>query len=817
MSYNFIMLFGTGGINLFGNRLPDRQMNFDINLLPMNLSEGRNIGELSGLFLFNAPKKVESSRQADIFIVLFYVDNIQISESRMRTWANILADTYYTARGSFTMGMASAIKKLAAYLAKENKGQIMPVIYMNTAVLRDRSLMIAHAGPVHTTVISSNKVQNFNDEACLPIQITHNELSFFTADVHSEDIILLCPNVPNDWTNSAIMEVTGDSPLNAIRFLLDRSGGNLQAAVIQLKTGKGQISFRSKTQITANVQEEKQTKNKNESEKKRNSSDLINPFETLPGTNDIPIDRPLIRQRKSMELFDDTPVEAKNQQPENSAETDSTEDVQSKEDAGETKVSLTGDQELPGAENLPYDFSEENPDKKRNSEEKSLMRKKTPANRSRSDVDISNEKQKTKKKTKRKLNAKRFVLILVCGLLIPILVVSVLFFIYSGRSKNQLHEEYLSLGVAAAQKAIDANSLQDKESLWTESLSYTEQALSYGNSQAARDLRKQAMTMIDQINGGISAIYNYANQNKLPQGLNITEISTSGQFTYALDSTSGSVLRFSASGNGLSLDSNFTCSPGIYKQIEKEAAEEENTENKDIKTVKVNPLVGFFTLPAGNPHGFVLAGIDADANIIYCTGNKNNRAQELIKPNTRNFTVSSVYFSNNSLYILDTQESVMWEYLFNNSEGFIYEPSNFYGSYTPFLSDIIDFAMFKEYSYFLRNNSTLLVCDYTGYRPDCQEYTNIQNEDKSVYVGFKNHHFKKILVNVSPDNSIYIMDEKLQSVLNLSVKLNYIRYIVPNRSIDEISQYSKASGFGITGQNRLLWSYQNDLYIANMP
>ena len=815
MSYNFIMLFGTGGFNLFGNRLPDRQMNFDINLLPMNLSEGRNIGELSGLFLYTAPKKVESSRQADIFIVLFYVDNIQITESRMRNWANLLADTYYTARGSFTMGMASAIKKLAAYLAKENKGQIMPVIYMNTAVLRDRSIMIAHAGPVHTTIISSNKVQNFNDETCLPIQITHNELSFFTADVHSEDIILLCPKVPNDWTNAAIMEVTGDSPLNAIRFLLDRSGGNLQAAVIQLKSGKGQISFRSKTQITANVQEEKQSINKNESEKKRHSSDLINPFEYKTDMNNIPIDRPLIRQRKSMELFDDD-TKTGNQQPDIFEKDKSSDDAEIKDNPEETSVSLTGDRELPGSENLPYDFSEENPDKKQETSEKSLMRKKVPGNQSQTNSDLSNKNQKKQNKSKRKFNAKRFVLILICGLLIPVFVVAVLFFIYSGRSKNQLHEEFLSLGVAAAQKAIDSKTFQEKESLWTESLSYSEQALSYGNSQAARDLRKQAMLNIDQINGGISTIYNYANQNKLPQGLNIVEISTAGQFTYALDSTSGSVLRFSASGNGLSLDNNFTCSPGIYKLMEKETDDEEKTENKD-KTVKVNPLVGFFTLPSGNPHGFVLAGIDADANIIYCTGNKNNRAQELIRPNTRELSVSSVYFSNNSLYILDNQASVIWEYLFNNSEGFIYEPSNYYGSYTPFLSDIIDFAMFKEYSYFLRNNSTLLVCDYTSYRPDCQEYTDIQNEDKSVYVGFKNHHFKKILVNTSPDNSIYIMDEKLQSVLNLSVKLNYIRYIVPNRSIDEISQYSHATGFGITGQNRLLWSYQNDLYIANMP
>ena len=802
---------GNGLLNLFGNRLSERQAIFDINLLPMNLSEGRNIGELSGLFLYTAPKKVENSRQNDIIILLFHVNNLQITEPRMRGWADILSDTYYSSRGSFTMGMSSAVKKLAAYLDKENKGQIIPSIFMNAVVLRDRSLMIAHAGPVHTTVISSDRVQNFSDESCLPIQITHNELSFFTADIHSEDIILLCPNVPNDWTNAAIMEVTGDSPLNAIRFLLDRSGGNLQAAVIQLKSGKGQITFRTKTSITANIEKENQTKNKPGPEKKRNHSDIINEFETGSSINSLPVERPLLRQRKSMELFAEDKPEKTNQQSEENQE-EIRENDDSEKPNEETKNSLTGDQALPGAQDLPYDFSEDNASKKVNSAQNSLIRKKNPGKQSYNTTAAASKKKTERNITKGKFDAGRFVLIMVCGLLIPILVVSVLFFIYSGRSKNQLHEEYLSLGIAAGQKAIDANILRNKETLWTEALSYTEQALGYGDSPAARDLRKQAMSAIDQINGGISTVYNYANQSKLPQGINISEIASSGQYTYALDSTSGSILRFSASGSGLSMDSNFTCSPGIYTQLKTS-----EDERKEERTVKVNALVDFVILPGGNPHGFVLAGIDRDANILYCSGTKNNQAAELIKPNTRSLTVSSTYFSNNSLYILDTQASTVWEYLYNNSDGFIYEPSNFYGSYTPLLSDVVDFSMYKEYSYFLRSNSTLLVCDYTGYRPDCRDYTDIQSEDGSIYVGFENHRFKKILINTSPDNSIYIMDEKLQSVLNLSVKMNYIRYIVPNRSIDEISQYSKATGFGITGQNRLLWSYQNDMYIANMP
>ena len=769
---------------MFGKREPSQGGIFDINILPMNLSEGRNIGDLSGLFVFTAPPKTGNNRQNDILFILFYVDNLQIPNSRMKQWAVLLSDTYYASRGSFTMGMSTAVKKLSSFLEKNTQGQIMPTIYMNAAVLRERTLMIAHAGPVHSTIISSDKVQNFNNESCLPIQLKNNELSFFTADVHSEDIILLCPDVPTDWTNSAILEVTGDSPLNAIRFLLDRSGGNLQAAVIQLKRGKGQITIRSKTAITANVEFEN-TSNKP-------VSNIIN----RPLTEITSEDKPLFRKRSAAEFFNDQPSEIKETseepgQKESESKAEIPEQIESK--------SLTGDQQLPGAEDLPYDFSEsENTEKtvepaKRKSKTGSITRK---------------QKSKPGSKTENKFNFKRFAIILLCGMLIPVIVVSVLFFIYSGRSKDQLHREYLSYAVAAAQKALIAETAKSQETLWMETLDYTDKALSYDISPAANDLRKEAINRLDQINGGISTVYNYANTNKLPQGLNISEIASSGQYTYALDATSGSVMRFVASGNGVSLDNSFSCTPGTFPEL--------GSDDKS-NSVHVGALVDFTLLPSGNPHSFVLAGIDKDANILYCSGFKDNQAGKLRKPETGKFEIKSVAYSNNAMYILDPQASAVWEFLFSSSDGFAYEPSNYYGSYSPYLSDVIDFTMYKEFSFFLRDNGTLLVCDYTGYRPVCNNITEVWSPDRKAYLNLGNHDFRKIILNASPDNSIYIMDARLQSVLNLSTKTNYIRYIVPNRTTEEISRYSDATGFGITGQNRLLWGYRNDLYIGNMP
>lgn len=759
--------------------LTDRKMVFDINLLPLNLSDGRNIGDLPGFYVYKAPKKTDNNRQTDILFILFHVENSNITDNNMSKWADITAESYFKSRGSFTSGMNDAIKTLSAFIKKDNTKKITPIISMNAVVLRDRSIMIAHAGSVHTTIISSNNVQNFSDNSCLPIQINQNSLCFFSSEIHPEDIILLCPKVPNDWTNTSILDVAGNSPLNAIRFLLDRSDGNIQAAVIQLKSGKGNITFRNKSFINTNVQTENIIN--------------INQKETYSNTS---ADKPLLRYRTStivkefgqpMTITESSPI----------PDSKDSETIDSKFNIPENNERNN----LPASQDIPFDFTED-------SNGESVVYKIHKAT-------ISEIKQKEKpSKTKtnknffniKKLNLRKLSIIITCGFIIPVIVISVLFFIYSGRSKEQLHRENLSLAITAAQKAITENNLNNKESLWTEALQFVNHALEYGNSPAAIDLRKEAMDQIDKINGGISTIYSYANQNKLPQGIIINEISSSGQYTYALDQKSGSILRFTNSGNGLSIDNRFNCTPGTYPSL-----------NDENNMIQVGTLIDFVILPTGSPHSFTLAGIDDSANILYCSSFKSNQAAKLKLPEQGRLQISNITFSNNSLYVLDTKASTVWEYLYSNTDGFAYEPSNYYGSYSPYLSDVIDFTMYKEYSFFLKENSNLLICDYSGYRPDCKTMTEIESPDGLSHINFSNHRFRKILVNSSPDNSIYIMDAKMQTILNISAKSNFVRYIIPNRTIDDISQNSTATGFGIIDQNRLVWAYSNNLYIGNMP
>lgn len=762
---------------------------FDINVLPMNLSEGRNIGNLPGLYIYTAPKNVEKNRESDVMILLLHSEGSALSEKLLESWSESAASAYYSARGSFTMGISTAVKALAKNIERENKRFKYPTLFLNIAIIRGRSLMLAHLGPVHSTLISADHVENFNDDASLPLQANGNEVSYFRTELHSEDIVLLCPKVPQGWTNSAILDATGDSPMNVIRYLLDQAGGNLQAAVIQIKSGRGDITFRTRTLITADVNPENVKRMDKAGQLHRRSSDIVtrpHVSDTYGNYTDQPDpDKPLFRTKKSnefRELCNDNEAPA-----------------EEKESAQYVMKEIPAEV-LPSAEEVMGESAGPLEAVKREVHAASIKRPGSAAK--------AKAAQQAKKAAKKKitLNFRQLAVTLCCGLLIPAIVAVSIFFIYSGRSKSKLHREYLNQAAEAAQIALLDTDVKNKEVKWADTLSYVNAALNYGTSPAAQELKRQAMEGLDELGNGIKVTYSYANASALAKGITLTEFAAADQYTYALDSASGSIVRFTARGNGMSLDASFNCAPGEYTDL-----------NNDMKTVSVGHIVDFVMLPTGSPHSFLLAAADAGNNILYCSAFAKNKAAELPLPETGKLHIDAISYYDAGLYALDTKNAAVWYYPYNNAEGFNTEPSNYLGSRTPYITDVVDFAVFKDYAYFVRENGNLLICDYTGYRPDCRDITEISDPENGVRINFSLHKFSKILINRTPDTSLYLMDSRLQSILNLSAKGNFVRFIVPNRAAGDISQFGTPTGFGITGQNRILWAYKNDLYIGNMP
>ncbi len=122
-------------------------------------------------------------------------------------------------------------------------------------------------------------------------------------------------------------------------------------------------------------------------------------------------------------------------------------------------------------------------------------------------------------------------------------------------------------------------------------------------------MKSQALEALDKLENSRSVIYNYALSKALPASTWITQIETTDQFLYALDQTSGSILRFeNIYANGLTQNPGaFSCTPGTYRNL---------NAVDDAEQIKLNKMVDFVILPSESGQERIVAGIDQNAQLL---------------------------------------------------------------------------------------------------------------------------------------------------------------------------------------------------------
>jgi len=416
------------------------------------------------------------------------------------------------------------------------------------------------------------------------------------------------------------------------------------------------------------------------------------------------------------------------------------------------------------------------------------------------------KKPRAEKKAKAKgvFSWKKFFLGLFFGILIPILVVAILFFTYTGRSKDTAYRSGLRNAVETAKIAVQQTEPTLQRISWEKVLEYLKEAALYGNSPAAEDLRKQALESLDKLDNGILIPYHYALQSPLPKGTNLVKLDSTNQFLYALDAATGSIFRLNILNNGLSLDSSFSCTPGTYQSSRESDSDEQ---------ISVGKLVDFVILPAESGSERVVMGIDNNAQLLYCPSVGEKTAQKLESPGIGWLGVDAVYFTDRTLFILDAKNNSVWKVPYLGKSDFDPETSSYFGADGPALKDIVDFVIYEQYSYLLRQNGTLIFCDYTGYSPLCSYVDTLTFYNDSQSIDLTKKHVFQINMNRSPDTSIYLMDRENQSLLNTTIKLNLIRNLVPDR-FEGDGDGKVVTAFGFIGQFQVVWASQDQLFVG---
>jgi hypothetical protein len=229
---------------------------FDLTIFPIALDAGREHYELPGLFYAAAPRKAARMRTHDQLILYWKVVKTTggsggFTPTQQQEILTRLSETYFSTPGSVTAGLRAVIIRLNDFLLRRNlraaqEGQLVGV--MTLAAIHGDFVFIANAGSAQAFVLGKNQVHHFNND---PAHGGGRGLGlsrvptprFHQSAISPGDVLLISPDAPQGWTEKSLAGSPQLSFDHLRRRLLSDAGVELQAAVIKLQPGKGQVTY----------------------------------------------------------------------------------------------------------------------------------------------------------------------------------------------------------------------------------------------------------------------------------------------------------------------------------------------------------------------------------------------------------------------------------------------------------------------------------------------------------------------------------------------------------------------------------------------
>ncbi len=176
------------------------------------------------------------------------------------------------------------------------------------------------------------------------------------------------------------------------------------------------------------------------------------------------------------------------------------------------------------------------------------------------------------------------------------------------------------------------------------------------------------------------------------------------------------------------------------------------------------------------------------------------------------------------LYILDPQVNAVWSF-YGSSGLFEQRPRLFFDSQVPKMSDVVDLAVDQEFLYLLHSDGYMTLCESTGFDfsptrcADPSPYGDARSGRKSSPLKFDDAHFIQMQVTTPPDPSLFILDDRNQSIYHFSLRrLNAYSASIARKSIlTSPSPEQPATSFVVTPNRRILIAFQNKVFFATIP
>jgi len=816
---------------------------FDINLIPIYRIKDQEWPQLPGLMAATPTKRAARGREdGQLLIYLTLSGTTPYSSAEYNRIMTQLAQRFYQTSGSLTSAIRATADALNQFLLNRNltttgKGQYI-IGRLVLGVLRGPQLIFAQSGPTHVFHLSGGESRQIHDAQIegrgLGIGQT-TPIYFSQIDLRHADLLVLCSDLPAGWDTTLLAERNA-TPEALRRKLLTVSGGDLNAVLVQAQTGKGKLNILKGGARPA-------------AEKAAPAAASSIPDAST--VNPLPAKRPAPAEA--------TPPAAPEAEPEKaSAPVRSSSRVDSSQPASRFARLISGKDAAPASGTPASETPMPTPQAKpaptgqpaaapvRPTGRPAITQTNTPVSRA-SRRFVSPHVAGDLPEIKRPLNSPReqsifrglarivqgirsaahkvsqgFARFLpnllpnanedpeitntsmtVLAIAIPVVIVVVASVIYVRYGRTTQYQQYYEKAVAEASQARGQTNPTEVRRAWDTTIYYLNQAESKQVTQDSQNLRQEAQTALDNLDGILRLDFQEAIiGGALSNTIQISRMAATDTDLYLLDSSRGSVIRTFISGQGYEVDPAFKCGPGQYG------------------TTTVYNLVDIQALPMSNIYNARILAIDSAGTLLYC-GLADPVAVSLVPPQFgwKSITAFSLDSDGKNLYVLDPVGNAVWQYSGNFGQ-FSDLPILFFGEQVPQnMGSAIDLSANSADLYLLFQDGHVTSCPVTRYNVvpmRCTDPATFLDNRPERQPGprINDAIFTQIAFASPPDPSLYMLEPLTRAIYRFSPRSDSIELRGQFRAAIDKKFPGPATAMAISPNRYLFFSVGNQVYFA---
>lgn len=817
----------------------------DLNLFPFHRIQGQELPQLPGLLAIAPPRRSEHGREDDYLLVYLTLSGTAtFSTADYNQFITQTSQRFYQTPGSLTFAMRTAAGELNQSLLNRNlhtpaKGKYI-LGRLILGVLRGSQFFFAQCGPTHVFHLTGNQPRQFHDEQIAGHGLGVGQatpLYFSQVDLHADDLLVLCPNLPVGWDITLLGE-RNFSYETVRRTLLSTVAVDLNAILVQALPGKGKMTIlkglrpgAEKPSPSVTVVVPIPTAGPVASSV---ASPTATPAQTLPAgaqmvvaVSNAPATPPVglgmptskveseIPANRFAHLITDGAGPAPDTLPDPAVPP-----VGAKQSTAPAGLRHT----VPVPVRPPARPARRTGRFVAPRNLSNLPEIKRPPSRQRREIfgGLARAIHGLRTGTQRIFQAiGKFLPALtpntdydadvgrssmaLFAIVVPVIIVAVAATVYIHYGRSAQYMQNYDMALVQAAQARGQTNPTDVRRDWDSTIYYLDLADKNLKTQNSATLRQEAQTALDNLDGISRLDFRSAIVVPLDPSVNVTHMVATDTDLYMLDGAHGNVIHATSNGQSFEKDINFKCDPGIYG------------------TVTVGALVDLQVLQQTNFYNATIMGMDAKGNMLYC-GQIDPVAVSLDPPQLgwRNISAFSLSADGKNLYVLDPAANAVWQYT-GSSGQFQDLPVMFFGDQVPQnMNSAIDLAANDSDLYMLFQDGHVTACPLSHYA-----VVPLRCADPATYVDTRPERqpgpkindaiFTQMTFATAPDPSLYMLEPLTRAIYSFSPRPDSLELRGQFRATMQENNAlfgGPATAMTISSNRELFFSIGNQVYFA---